>query len=580
MENYPADVKIPNKTITDSLSNVDPQSDFEIILQENLDLRNQLTKQTKEFKRLAVQLRQSINQCDRLERSIQESREIYLLAIEAANLGIYDTEINDEDFKLKENWLTRLGYNPTLAHDKDLTWESLIHPDDYERVVTEFQKETTGDTNALSLEYRLRAANGEYRWIIESSKTIGTRRANGKFRIVGTHFDITERKLAEEAEREQRAFADALSATTAVFNRTLKLDKLVNLILVNVSKVVPNDDSDIWLLDRKSRYVHPAMRKDLDERIIPTPPMRIPVEENRIFWEIFKTRKPVYLNDIQPDNFPIPSRNSNIRSCLCTPVLFNEFLLGFLVVNSSKVNFFTETHIQRLQAFANQAGVAIRNAQLYSQAQEAAALEERQRLARDMHDVISQTLFSATMKAEALPYLLESEPHEKISEDLHELHRLTRGALAEMRTMLMELRPNAIINTDLANLITQMVDGLTGRTSAKIDFFTSGNGLLIPEAQTTYFRITQEAINNILKHSGADKINIVFNNNSDSVHLLIEDNGCGFNPRKISTDHLGLKIMRERAASISATLKIISGPGKGTKILLDWIKSKHGSNFY
>lgn len=551
---------------------LEPEKEIDGLIQENLDLRMHFAKQKLENGILATQLRKSLDECQKLEQSLKENREIYLLAIEATNLGIYDTEVKDKDFRLKENWLARLGYDPILAQDEDLTWESLIHPDDYDKVMSVFQRETRGEIDSVVLEYRLRAANGEYRWIIESSKTIGTCKENGKLRIVGTHYDITERKLAEEVEREQRAFTDALIASTTVFNSTLNLDKLINLILINVGKVVPHDDSDIWLFDKSLKNVHPALRKDMDGKVLLTSSVMLPVEAISIFKTIIETREPVYLPEIQPDSFPIPSRNTNSRSCICTPVIFGDYLLGFLVLNSSKKDFYTPIQIQRLQAFANQAGVAIRNAQLYSQAQEAAALEERQRLARDMHDVISQTLFSATIKAEALPYLMDSESPEKIKDSLLELHKLTRGALAEMRTMLMELRPNTIVNTDLKNLLTQMVEGLAGRTTAKIELSTEGMGLLPPEVQTAFFRITQESINNILKHSKADHVRIIFSNKKEEVNLSIEDNGCGFIPASVDVERMGLRIMRERADSINAAFDLISQPGKGTKININWKK--------
>jgi len=555
----------------DNLNSTD--SKIDCLIQENFDLHSQLSKKIIENKELANQLRRALDQIRELEQSNSENREIYLLAIEATNLGIYDTKVEDHDFSLKENWLARLGYDPILARDQDITWENLIHPDDHDRVLSTFAQELKGEIDSLVMEYRLRDVNGNYRWIIESSKRIGTSKENGKLRIVGTHYDITARKMAEEAQREQQIFTDALISSTNVFNSTLDLDKLIYLILTYVGRVVPSDDSDVWLIDKKKMNVFPAPRKDMEGNILSTPSVVLPIDDIAIFKEIVHTGKHVYLPDIKPNNFPIPSRNANSRSCLCLPVMFGDYLLGFLVLNSSRKNFYTSTHLQRLQAFVNQAAVAIRNAQLYTQAQEAAALEERQRLARDMHDVISQTLFSATIKAEVLPYLLESEPPEVLKENLRELHRLTRGALAEMRTMLMELRPNTIVNTDFGNLLTQMVEGLAGRTTANIELSANGVGLLPPDVQTAFFRISQESINNILKHSKAKQISIQYINRKEDVTLSINDNGCGFDPAKVPAERMGLRIMRERADSIRAKLYISSQPGKGSKVQILWKKT-------
>ena len=254
---------------------------LEDLLQENTDLHIRVRKLVEENKSLSNRLRRALDEIERIEQSIRENREIYYLAIEAANLSIYDTGVKDEDLALKENWLARLGYDPVKARAESITWESLIHPEDYDRVVTAFDRLLNGEVPSLSIDYRLRASNGEYRWIIESSKSIGTSKVDGKLRIVGTHFDITEQKKAEEAEKEQRIFTDALSASTSVFNSTLNLNKLINLILINVGKVVPNDDSDIWLLDDQQKIARPAIRKGMDGKVILNSSMNLPVEQNQ-----------------------------------------------------------------------------------------------------------------------------------------------------------------------------------------------------------------------------------------------------------------------------------------------------------
>ncbi len=506
------------------------------------ELPEWIQTQEKRIQFLEAELEKALRDRRNLEQSYIKNREVYLLAIEATNLGIYDTKVRDEDLELKENWLARLGYDPKLATDNQLTWEGLIYPDDYERVTTLFHQEEEGKFQSLNMEYRIKAANGDWRWIIESSKVIEDASVEGGKRIVGTHFDITERKLAEEAERNQRAFAEALTASASNLNSTLNLNELLNLILVNVSKVVPLDDSDIWLIDRNKRSVYPAYRKGNTNRVLPVYSVEFPVDDIPLFKEISLHRKPVYLADIQPDQTPIPTRNPDQRSCVCIPISFASRLLGFLVIYSLKKDHYTPLQIEHLQAFANQAATAIRNAQLYARAQEAAALDERQRLAREMHDVISQTLFSASIKAEALMLMLDTEKQDVVRDNLVELHRLTRGALAEMRTLLLALRPNAIINTDLSNLLQHMVDGLAGRTTAEIQYSSKGRGLLPPEVQTIFFRIAQETINNVLKHARAHHVAVNFINECGRAILRITDDGCGFDPKGIPSDRMGVKI--------------------------------------
>ncbi len=147
------------------------------------------------------------------------------------------------------------------------------------------------------------------------------------------------------------------------------------------------------------------------------------------------------------------------------------------------------------------------NARLYEQAQALAALEERQRLARDLHDAVSQTLFSASLIAEVLPRLWERNPAEG-QRSLAELHQLTRGALAEMRTLLLELRPAALLEVGLADLLRQLAEAVTGRSRVPIDLSLDKPYPLPPDVQVNLYRIAQEALSNVAKHSGASRATV------------------------------------------------------------------------
>lgn len=200
---------------------------------------------------------------------------------------------------------------------------------------------------------------------------------------------------------------------------------------------------------------------------------------------------------------------------------------------------------------------------------EAAARDERQRLARELHDAVSQTLFSANTIAQTLERSWEKNP-ELVRHHLNELQILTLGALAEMRTLLLELRPGALEHISMVDLLSQLVDGFSGRSKTKIELLISGDHPLPFDIRYVFFRLVQEVFNNIIKHARADHVEVSYDSQPDRVQLIIEDNGRGFDPTNIEPGHHGLAIMKERAKAIQADLQITSQPGKGTSVSLHW----------
>jgi PAS domain S-box-containing protein len=208
---------------------------------------------------------------------------------------------------------------------------------------------------------------------------------------------------------------------------------------------------------------------------------------------------------------------------------------------------------------------ALRQAQ---KEKEEAAAAERTRLARDLHDAVSQTLFSASIIADVLPRLWDKNPDEG-RRRLEEIKQLTRGALAEMRTLLFELRPAALADAELSYLLHQLAESVIGRSRIPVKVLVEGEGDLQPEVKVAVYRITQEALNNVAKHAGASQaqVHVVFR--PGGMSLVISDNGKGFDVDKVHPESLGLGIMRDRARGIVAELKINSKIGAGSEVILE-----------
>ena len=202
-------------------------------------------------------------------------------------------------------------------------------------------------------------------------------------------------------------------------------------------------------------------------------------------------------------------------------------------------------------------------------AREQAAADERNRLARDLHDAVSQTLFSASLIADVLPNLWERNEVEG-RKRLEEVRQLTKGALAEMRTLLLELRPTALVEADLSYLLKQLGEATTGRSRIPVTVSVYGEYPLPEEVRIALYRIAQESINNIARHSSAKAAKLTLFYEKNKVTMEVFDDGQGFDTKKVQPDSFGLGIMRERARHIGAQLTIQSKSGSGTRIKVSW----------
>jgi signal transduction histidine kinase len=179
---------------------------------------------------------------------------------------------------------------------------------------------------------------------------------------------------------------------------------------------------------------------------------------------------------------------------------------------------------------------------------------------------VSQTLFAAKLIAESLPGIWSARPND-VNKRLNDLERLNAGALAEMRTLLLELRPEGIQNAPLIDLLKQLCEAIQARKTIDVALETELPHSLSLDAHVAFYRIAQETLNNISKHAEATEVTVSLRENEEQVELRITDNGRGFD-EETTRPGLGLNIMRERAHSIGAELTISSSPGKGTEVVL------------
>jgi len=270
---------------------------------------------------------------------------------------------------------------------------------------------------------------------------------------------------------------------------------------------------------------------------------------------------PLILNDVRSGAIGITS-----RSLLGEPIEVSDTRIGYLVVENESPGFFTDGHSERLTALADLAAAAISNAQLFSAEAELAALEERQRLARELHDAVSQTLWTASLVADSMTTF---GPANVTAEQVDRLQTLTRGALAEMRTLLLELRPAALAETPFIELIDQLGDALRSRKAIKVrvDAPPAPDLPELPPAEKhAFYRIAQESLHNVGRHAVASEVVVTVSIVDDEFSMLISDDGAGFAVDNPKADRLGLTIMQERAHAVGARFAVTSAPGAGTEV--------------
>jgi PAS domain S-box-containing protein len=268
------------------------------------------------------------------------------------------------------------------------------------------------------------------------------------------------------------------------------------------------------------------------------------------------------------------------RSWLSLPLTVGERTVGLLNILHGESHLYSPEDVELAKTFSNQLAVAIDNIHLSEISRLAAAANERSRIARDLHDSVTQVLFSASLLAELLPQRLRRDP-ESALQTATELRRLSRGALAEMRTLLLELRPSTITKTPLGELLAQLADAIASRTELSLQLNIERGPHLPADVQTTFYRIAQETMNNVLKHAQAEQMLVslsvmppVGSRSTEEwegeIIMLIKDDGIGFNPGKQKSGHMGLGIMKERVAAIDAILNVESQSGQGTAVTLIW----------
>ncbi len=256
-----------------------------------------------------------------------------------------------------------------------------------------------------------------------------------------------------------------------------------------------------------------------------------------------------------------------LRFGISVPLLAQGRLLGGMVLGSRSERSMSGEEMSLLTAIGQAVSIAVANARLYDRAQQMAALEERNRLAHELHDSVTQSLYSLTLYAEATARMLEAGEPRKAAEQLRDLGDTAREALQEMRLLIFELKPLELQRAELADAIRSRLDAVESRVGLKVDFRVTGEARIRDPLKLELYHVAREALNNILKHAGACRISVVLSLGPDGAALEVHDDGKGFDPDAgRASGGLGLAGMAERARRVGGQLAVQSSHGAGTRI--------------
>jgi signal transduction histidine kinase len=403
---------------------------------------------------------------------------------------------------------------------------------------------------------------------VELAKTFGDQAA----------LAIENAQSREQAERRTKV-AESLREIMGVLNSDTPINEVLDFIVKQAKPLLNASAVAVYKLFPEESLLRIQAHDGLTQEYADQ--MEMPVGEAAVGRAVL-TKAPVKVSDIAAA-FPeaekissnplsaslIKSLLATYRSVLAVPLIIKDEVYGGITMYYPEPREFTDEDVELASIFANHVALAIEHERLDERSQDLAVASERNRLARELHDAVTQTLFSASLIAEVLPKIWEKNNAEGLVR-LEELRNLTRGALAEMRTLLLELRPAALLDSDLGDLLQQLADAATTSGRVPVDIIAKGDWPVPDEVKVTFYRIAQEALNNVSKHSGATSAEITLLREENSVKLRVLDNGRGFAQGAQKPDSLGLDIMTERAASIGAELIIDSTAGIGTAITALW----------
>ncbi len=384
-----------------------------------------------------------------------------------------------------------------------------------------------------------------------------------------------------EIERRQRV-AEGLRDILVALNSDRPLAEILNYLVAQACALLDSNACVLYRVNREERRILIEASFGLPEAFQSI--TSLPLEAWRLLGhgELGGTdfdRQPYVIPDVAASSLAMDDEESvppavrawrhaavqHYRAALTVPLVIKEEFYGHLGFYYANPRQFSEEDIRLGVSFGNQAALAIENARLRVQAEQAAILQERSRLARDLHDSVTQLLYSLTLLVEAARRLAQNGDLQRVDEALARLGEIGQQAFKEMRLLVYELRPLALKSAGLVRALQQRLDTVERRAGIEATLVVEGQVELPARLEEELYHIAQEALNNALKHAAATKVAVRIIAENGRIAIEVSDDGKGLD-LSAGAGGIGLSSMRERAEKLGGTLTLISTPGKGTTV--------------
>jgi PAS domain S-box-containing protein len=510
-----------------------------------------------------------------MEAALVESESQYRSIVESTGDGVLVTDLANAVVAVNPAFCTIAGY--TAEQVRTMRPGAFMHLDDLQPFDAYLARTATTDV----VHAGVLCVSGDGR--LNRLELRGRRFSYaGRVHVLSVVRDVTERerslRLLEQKVAERTRELSTLLEISNTVASNLQLKPLLRVVLEQLQIVIGCTGVTIFVVEGDELVILDHRGPLMDETLAtPRLPGRqmiacaqerngSPIIIDNLWGESDAARA---FRDRTPD--ALASLLVHVRSLLFVPLRVRDRTIGFMLLDHEEPDRFTTRDGTLAWALANQAAIAIENARLYDHARDLAAFEERQRLARDLHDSVTQSLYTASLLGRALPKTWESD-QKGAREMLAQLGEVTEAALAEMRTLLLELRPAAILQTGLDELLQRLGQALRTHLEKPIEVKIEGTAQLPAEVHLCFYRIAQAALGNVVRHTSSAQARARLTlDDAASATLVISDDGAGFDPARPGDGKgMGFEIMRERAQGIGARLDIQSAIGRGTTVTLRW----------